>query len=94
MGRGPNSDLAAGSAYNFAGVIDARTGERFHCDAGAGRTLAVTSPRVADERRSDVSPPPIKPPWSTWKLPRIARLAGMREHPFYCIKGVSDALQR
>jgi adenosylhomocysteine nucleosidase len=44
------ADLTAGAAYNAAGVIDARTGERFRCEAGAGEEWLVTSPVVADER--------------------------------------------
>src|SRR3569833_4648861 len=43
------SECKAGDAYNVAGVYDARTGERFNCDAGAGSQWLVTSPRVADE---------------------------------------------
>ena len=44
-----NHEVASGKAYNVAGVIDVRTGERFHCEAGAGELWLATSPKVADE---------------------------------------------
>ena len=43
------SECKAGEAYNVAGVIDVRTGERILCDAGAGDRWLATSPKVADE---------------------------------------------
>ncbi|HWT66668.1 MAG TPA: hypothetical protein VN151_11190, partial [Terracidiphilus sp.] len=39
--------LIIGSAHNIGGVIDARTGERFRCDADSGELWLVTSPVVA-----------------------------------------------
>ena len=63
-------DIAAGSAHNCAGVIDTRTGERFHCDAGAGPSLARHQPpRRRRTPKNAASPPPTKHPWSTWKQP-------------------------
>ncbi len=45
------TELSPGQAYNVAGVIDARTGERFRCDAGAGDDLwLVTSPHGGRRR--------------------------------------------
>ncbi|HET6206673.1 MAG TPA: nucleoside phosphorylase [Terracidiphilus sp.] len=84
--------LLPGSAYNVAGVVDVRTGERFRCDAGAGHIWLATSPRVADpvEKRRLASA------YGTglvdMEAAAIARLAAMREIPFYCIKGVSDGI--
>ena len=40
-------EIASGSAHNVAGVIDVRTGERFHCEAGAGKLWLATSAKVA-----------------------------------------------
>src|SRR6266568_181626 len=37
------SEVETGRAYNAAGVIDVRTGERFRCDAGAGEFWVATS---------------------------------------------------
>jgi adenosylhomocysteine nucleosidase len=81
-----------GHAYNVAGVIDARTGERFHCDAGAGDQWLVTSPRVADQPEKRRLAATYKAALVDMEAAAIARLAAMREIPFYAIKGVSDAL--
>ena len=82
----------AGAAYNCAGVIDARTGERFHCDAGAGPWWLVTSPRVADIPEKDRLASTYKAALVDMEAASVARLASMRGIPFYAIKGVSDAL--
>lgn len=81
-----------GEAYNVAGVIDARTGERFHCDAGAGDQWLVTNPRVADQPEKRRLAATYNAALVDMEAAAIARLAAMREIPFYCIKGVSDAL--
>ncbi len=86
------SDIAAGSAHNCAGVIDARTGERFHCDAGAGPLWLATSPRVADEAEKRRLATTYKASLVDMEAAAIARLAAMRGIPFYAIKGVSDSL--
>jgi adenosylhomocysteine nucleosidase len=86
------SDMAPGSAHNVAGVIDARTGERFRCDAYAGDAWLVTSPRVADRdeklRLASTYPAALV----DMEGAAVARLAQMREIPFYAIKGISDSL--
>jgi adenosylhomocysteine nucleosidase len=86
------SELSTGGAHNCAGVIDARTGERFNCDAGAGRLWLATSPRVADEpeKRRLASTYPAS--LVDMEAAAVARLAAMRGIPFYAIKGVSDSL--
>jgi adenosylhomocysteine nucleosidase len=85
-------DIVAGSAHNCAGVIDARTGERFRCDAGAGPLWLATSPRVADEREKYRLANTYKSALVDMEAAAIARLAAMRSIPFYAIKGVSDSL--
>jgi adenosylhomocysteine nucleosidase len=85
------ADCIPGRAYNAAGVIDARTGERFNCDAGAGEHWLVTSPKVAnavEKRRLAAAYP--RAALVDMEAASIARLAAMRQIPFYCIKGVSD----
>jgi adenosylhomocysteine nucleosidase len=82
--------IAAGSAHNIAGVIDARTGERFRCDAGAGERWLVTSPIVANEGEKQRLATAYKADLVDMEAAAIARLAQMRGIPFYCIKGVSD----
>lgn len=82
----------AGQAYNAAGVFDARTGERFNCDAGAGKHWLVTSPKVADEAEKRRLAGAYKADLVDMEAAAVGRLAAMRGIPFYCIKGVSDPL--
>jgi adenosylhomocysteine nucleosidase len=82
----------AGQAYNVAGVIDARTGERFNCDAGAGQYWLATNPRVADETEKRRLAATYKTALVDMEAASVARLASMRGIPFYAIKGVSDPL--
>lgn len=86
------TECAAGQAYNVAGVIDARTGERFNCDAGSGKYWLVTSPQVADIPEKDRLARTYKAALVDMEAAAIARLAAMRGIPFYAIKGVSDPL--
>jgi len=79
-----------GSAYNLAGVVDVRTGERLLCDAGAGRHWLATSPKFADEAEKRRLASTYKASLVDMEAVAVARLAAMREIPFYCIKGVSD----
>ena len=85
-------DVAPGAAYNAAGVIDVRTGERFRCDAGAGERWLATSPIVADAAEKQRLASAYKADLVYMEAAAIARLARMREIPFYCIKGVSDGI--
>jgi len=85
-------DLAPGSAHNMAGVIDARTGERFLCDAGAGDLWLVTGPTVAGEAEKRRLASAYKAALVDMEAAAVARLAAMRDIPFYCFKGVSDSL--
>ena len=85
-------DVAPGTAHNMAGVIDVRTGERFRCEAGAGDLWLATSPIVADEAEKLRLGSAYNAALVDMEAAGIARLAAMREIPFYCIKGVSDEL--
>jgi len=86
------AEIAAGTAHNVAGVIDVRTGERFRCDAEAGDLWLVTSPKVADSAEKHRLAATYDAALVDMEAAAIARLAAMREIPFYAIKGVSDAL--
>jgi adenosylhomocysteine nucleosidase len=86
------AECAAGQAYNCAGVIDARTGERFNCEAGSGPYWLVTNPRVADEAEKRRLAATYKAALVDMEAAAIGRLAAMRGIPFYCLKGVSDPL--
>jgi adenosylhomocysteine nucleosidase len=85
-----NADVATCSAHNMAGVIDTQTGERFHCDAGAGERWLVTSPIVANEAEKRRLASTYRADLVDMEAAALARLALMRGIPFYCIKGVSD----
>ena len=85
-------EIAPGTAHNMAGVIDAHTGERFRCDAGAGELWLATSPKVADQAEKRRLAAAYKAALVDMEAAAVARLAAMREIPFYCIKGVSDGL--
>jgi len=84
--------LMPGTAHNVAGVIDIQTGERFNCDAEAGEVWLVTSSRVCDEEEKRRLASTYRAGLVDMEAAAIARLAAMREIPFYCIKGVSDGL--
>ncbi len=84
------ADLHPGSAHNIAGVIDARTGERIRCDAGAGDLWLVTNPRVADASEKCRLASTYSAALVDMEAAAIARLTAMRGIPFYCIKGISD----
>ena len=88
-----NPAIAAGTAYNVAGVIDTRTGERFLCDAGSGNCWLATSPIVAGEAEKRRLARTYGVDLVDMEAAAVARLASMRDTPFYCIKGVSDALE-
>jgi adenosylhomocysteine nucleosidase len=84
--------IGPGTSHNVGGVIDVRTGERFNCDAGAGKLWLATSPIVADEREKRRLASAYNTALVDMEAAAVARLAAMRSIPFYCIKGVSDAL--
>jgi adenosylhomocysteine nucleosidase len=84
--------MTAGAAFNAAGVIDSRTGERFRCEAGAGEEWLVTSPIVADEGEKRRLAAAYGAGLVDMEAAAVARLALMRGIPFYAIKGVSDGL--
>jgi adenosylhomocysteine nucleosidase len=86
------ADAAPGRAFNVAGVIDTRTGERFRCDAGAGDAWLATSPIVADAAEKRRLASTYNASLVDMEAAAIARLALMREIPFYAIKAVSDGV--
>lgn len=86
------ASIGAGAAYNVAGVVDVRTGERFNCDAEAGEVWLVTSHRVCEEDEKRRLASTYGAGLVDMEAAAVGRLAAMREIPFYCIKGVSDSL--
>jgi adenosylhomocysteine nucleosidase len=83
-------EIATGSAHNVAGVIDVRTGERFHCEAGTGDLWLATSSKVADRTEKRRLATAYNAALVDMEAAAIARLAAVRGIPFYAIKGVSD----
>lgn len=86
------ADLAPGTAHNVAGVIDSKTGERFLCDAGAGKHWLVTTPIVADHKEKLRLAATYNAALVDMEAAAIARIAAQREIPFYAIKAISDSL--
>ena len=86
------AEIAPGTAHNVAGVIDVRTGERHNCEAGAGELWLLTSPKVANSEEKRRLASAYNAALVDMEAAAIARLAAMRDIPFYCIKGVSDGL--
>lgn len=83
-------EIKTGSAHNVAGVIDVRTGERFHCEAGAGELWLATSPVVAGAAEKRRLASAYNAALVDMEAAALARLAAMRGIPFYAFKGVSD----
>jgi len=83
-------ELKTGNVYSVSGVIDARTGERFRVAIWNGERWLVTSPIVADEAEKQRLASAYKAELVDMEAASIARLAQMRDIPFYCFKGVSD----
>ena len=93
-------ELVPGQAYDVSCVIDAKTGERFltSCiakgtDALKGHLIElwlVTSPKVADAAEKQRLASTYEAALVDMEAVAVARLARMRDIPFYCIKGISD----
>lgn len=86
-----SEEFKPGKAYPVAGVIDVSTGERFEATSGtAVGPWLVTSPVVADVAEKRRLGSAYQAGLVDMEAAAIARLAGMRRIPFWCIKGVSD----
>jgi adenosylhomocysteine nucleosidase len=83
-------ELVPGAAYNVSTVIDARTGERFVAAGPPNDCWLVTSSRVADAEEKQRLAATYSAALVDMEAACLARLAQMREIPFYCIKGISD----
>jgi adenosylhomocysteine nucleosidase len=84
--------IEPGLAYSVCGVIDARTGEMMPAANWRDDIWVVTSPIVANEREKRRLAATYGASLVDMEAAAIARLAQMRNIPFYCVKGVSDAL--
>jgi len=87
-----SNECAVGKSWPVSGVIDARTGERFRPALWNHERWLVTSPKVADEAEKQRLATAYGAALVDMEAAAIARLAQMRGIPFYCWKGVSDAL--
>lgn len=87
-----NRIIEAGLAYSVAGVIDSRTGEMTPAADWREDLWLVTSPIVADHLEKLRLAAAYSAALVDMEAAAVARLARMRNIPFYCIKGVSDAL--
>jgi adenosylhomocysteine nucleosidase len=85
-----SEESAPGRAYLVSNAVDAQTGERFSTAAGPRGSLLVTSPKVADEAEKQRLASTYGAGLVDMEASAIARLARMRNIPFYCVKGISD----
>jgi adenosylhomocysteine nucleosidase len=85
-----SEEFAPGHAYFVSNVVDAQSGERFSTDTGPSGSLLVTSPKVADETEKHRLSATYGAGMVDMEASAVARLAQMRNIPFYCVKGVSD----
>jgi adenosylhomocysteine nucleosidase len=88
-----NQACTPGSAYRVSGVVDALTGERFHAAGGQEGRWLVTNPAVAGAREKPGLAATHGADLVDMEAAGLARLAGERGIPFYCVKGVSDGPQ-
>lgn len=85
------AQLETGKCYLPCEVIDVQTGERFTSAAGESALRLVTTPQVAgatEKRRLRES---YAASLVDMEAATVARLAMMRQVPFYCFKAVSDS---
>ena len=83
-------ELVPGQAYDVSCVIDARTGERFVTAIPSNDCWLVTSSKVADAAEKQRLASTYEAALVDMEAVAVARLARMRDIPFYCIKGISD----
>ena len=86
------ADALPGQAYAPFEVIDAQTGERMHSIPGQYKHRLVTSTQVASEAEKRRLATTYEATLVDMEAATIARLAQMRDIPFYCVKAVSDDL--
>lgn len=86
-------ETAAGSAAWPAGVVDARTGERFPASGEAKGNWQVTVPYVAGEEEKRKLRERYNAGFVDMEAAAVARLAAMRDLPFYLCRGVSDGVR-
>jgi adenosylhomocysteine nucleosidase len=85
------SQMEAGKCYQPREVIDVQTGERFACSAGDAAVRLVTTPQVADATEKQRLRESYRATLVDMEAATVARLAEMRQVPFYCFKAVSDS---
>jgi len=83
--------MEAGSCYMPCAVIDVQTGERFSSAAGESAVRLVTTPTVADTAEKRRLHESYGAALVDMEAATVARLAQMRDVPFYCFKAVSDS---
>ena len=87
-----SKECVPGQAYRVTGVVDARTGERFHAATLQQERWLVTSLHVADEAEKLRLASAYNASLVDMEAAAVARMAAMRDIPFCSIKGVSDGL--
>lgn len=87
-----SGDVQAGQVIESSLVIDAKTGERFACDArGRARSVLVTTASIAGIREKQRLLESYGAALVDMEAATVARLAQARGLRFRAIKGISDA---
>jgi adenosylhomocysteine nucleosidase len=83
--------METGKCYLPCEVIDVQTGERFASSAGESALRLVTTPQVANPAEKKRLHESYGARLVDMEAATVARLAMMRQVPFYCFKAVSDS---
>jgi len=84
-------ETVAGEAVEASTVIDAKTGERFHCDTSGPQRVLVTSETIAGLREKARLLATYNAALVDMEAATVARLAAAKGLRFRAIKGISDA---
>lgn len=83
--------METGKCYLPCEVIDVQTGERFASGSGETALRLVTTPQVANTAEKQRLRESYGASLVDMEAATVARLAMMRQVPFYCFKAVSDS---
>jgi len=86
-----NATVKTGQCYEVSTVIDVQTGERYGAGDRPGMRL-VTAHQVVDAAEKQRLHQSYGADLVDMEAASVARLAQMRDVPFYCFKAVSDSL--
>ncbi len=84
-------EIAAGEVLEASSVIDAKTGERFHCDTSGPQRVLVTTEAIVGIAEKSRLLATYNAALVDMEAATVARLAAAKGLRFRAIKGISDA---